>query len=321
MRKQLSLIIKVLLTVLFGWWIYRQVTSQGDFINAQAGSQSLIINKGFLVLAILGMPINWLLEAVKWQHLCKPYTLLSLKDAIKSILAGLSLGIVTPARIGEYGGRLLMTQGASRAGIVTATFVGSISQNIWNICVGLVLSISILPLLTESGLIINQSMLRILAISQVVVLILVFFNIDRIAKASIAIKLPQSWRQKLDRLGQVYTYSNFDLLKVLTISGLRYLFYFIQYGAIMMAFNVDLQISEILVSVGAIYLIQSMVPIPSYLSILARGELSILVWGLSGVPPFVALIASFSLWAINLIIPSIIGVYLLNKADLWSEKS
>jgi hypothetical protein len=320
LSKRFSFIAKALLTILFTWLIYRQVTTQGDFISGSGDLRSLTFNYWMLALAIIGMPINWLLEAYKWRQLCKPYTSLSLYQAIKSILAGLTLGIITPARIGEYGGRLLMTPGASRAGIVTATFVGSISQNLWNISVGLLLSLPLLKHLATSGVEINESMLRLFGLFQVLVLLIIYFNIGIIASWTKSIKLPFSLRSKLDRLGEVYSYSSIDLLKVLSISALRYLFYFIQYGCLMIALNVDLSLGEILSSVGAIYLIQSMVPIPSYLSILARGELSILIWGIHGVEPLKAVVATFTLWTINLIVPSIFGVYLLIKADFWSRK-
>lgn len=57
-----------------------------------------------LLFALLLMPLNWLLEAWKWQLILKPDQV-SLAQALRGTLAGLSLGMITPWRSGELPGR------------------------------------------------------------------------------------------------------------------------------------------------------------------------------------------------------------------------
>jgi hypothetical protein len=59
---------------------------------------------GLLVgLAVL----NWLLEARKWQLLLRPVAPVGLTDALRGVLAGLSLGLALPTQIGDAAGRVL----------------------------------------------------------------------------------------------------------------------------------------------------------------------------------------------------------------------
>lgn len=86
------------------------------------------------------MPINWILEGRKWQLLMAPFENISLKKAIKIIVSGVAVGIVTPGRIGEYAGRLVASDPTQKTEVITATLLGSIAQNFWNILGGVALS-------------------------------------------------------------------------------------------------------------------------------------------------------------------------------------
>lgn len=57
-----------------------------------------------LLMVLLLMPLNWLLEAWKWQLILKPDQV-PLWQALRGTLAGLSLGMITPWRSGELPGR------------------------------------------------------------------------------------------------------------------------------------------------------------------------------------------------------------------------
>lgn len=54
------------------------------------------------------MPLNWAIETAKWQLLLSGTVSQSFGDALKSVLAGLNTGFVTPNRIGEFAGRILL---------------------------------------------------------------------------------------------------------------------------------------------------------------------------------------------------------------------
>ena len=68
--------------------------------------------------------------------------------------------------------------------------------------------------------------------------------------------------------------------------------------------------------IASIYLIQTGIPLPAFLSILARGELAVLVWSTLGIVELTALMATFILWFVNLIFPSLIGLLIMTRLDV-----
>ena len=85
-------------------------------------------NKWMLMIAVMLMPVNWTIEAMKWKLLVSKLESLTIWEALKGVICGLSLGFVTPRSIGEYFGRILMLKGNNRELMVGPIFLGKISQ-------------------------------------------------------------------------------------------------------------------------------------------------------------------------------------------------
>lgn len=60
-----------------------------------------------MVLALLLMPLNILLEALKWQTLNQHIARFSLSQSVRQVCYGIMTGFITPYRIGDYPGRVL----------------------------------------------------------------------------------------------------------------------------------------------------------------------------------------------------------------------
>jgi len=72
----------------------------------------------------------------------------------------------------------------------------------------------------------------------------------------------------------------------------------------------------LLACVAIVYLIQSSLPLPAMLSLLARGEIAILVFSMFNVNEISILATTFGLWIINLLLPAFFGLILLWKIRL-----
>ncbi len=98
--KNFSNIVRFLVTVLLLIFIYR-------FFNIQLDELLRVIatsNKTKLWAAFALMPLITLLQMAKWHQLLKlADESIRFSDAATSLLAGMTLGIITPARIGELG--------------------------------------------------------------------------------------------------------------------------------------------------------------------------------------------------------------------------
>ena len=108
-----------------------------DYFKQNNGTND---HKLLLFTILILMPLNWYLEGKKWQLLMSPFVKIGWLQSIKIVLAGIATGIFTPGRIGEFAGRAITSDKDQKQEVITATLLGSIAQNFWNIAGGLVLS-------------------------------------------------------------------------------------------------------------------------------------------------------------------------------------
>ena len=254
------------------------------------------------------MPVNWLIESVKWRMLILPWKNLTKIDAMKAIYAGISVGLVTPARIGEYGGRLLLIDGEDRIKSIPATLISSIAQNISNIIGGYIgaLIFCCCYFSFNRFVYIAGSILGLLVI---IMLCALFFNITKLKLDG----LNRWWWGKLLNK-QAHVISQYDrpiLKRVLTLSYLRYLIYCTQYVLILDFLGLELSLLAAFSGVAVIYLFQSGIPLPPMLSVIARGELAIVIWSLFTANVGGILVATFGLWVINLVFPALLGLLII----------
>jgi len=112
-------------------------------------------------------------------------------------------------------------------------------------------------------------------------------------------------------VSHIYPNDKTLLTEVLIWSILRYAVYFTQYLLLLYYMGIENNFWILSSHVAGIYLIQTLIPLPAFLSVPARGEIAILVWQNVGISPIWALSVTYSLWILNLIIPAIIGVVIL----------
>jgi len=98
--KNISNIVRLLVTVLLVLFIYRFFDIQlDDLIRSAADSKKRALGTAFAL-----MPLTMLLQMFKWYQLLKlAGDNIRFSDAVTSHLAGMTLGFITPARLGELG--------------------------------------------------------------------------------------------------------------------------------------------------------------------------------------------------------------------------
>ena len=269
-------------------------------------------NAWFLALTILLFPINWMLESLKWKVIVSTFSQISLFQSMKVILGGLSFGILTPSRIGEYGGRFYMVDDEDRWKTISATFVGSLSQNIVTALMGMVGASYLLYYSNVMNTIIATSIWYVASIAIVIGLVF-YYNIGLV---QLVVRfLPGKWATLFDTHSNFLTLLDSSILnKVFILSMVRYSIYAIQYILILTFFGISVEFYEAFATVSLIFLIQSGLPFPPVLDILARGEIAITIWTLYSENTLGILASTFSIWIINLIIPALIGlVYVIMK--------
>ena len=119
-KKYLALFFKILISIsalVFIFYKLKQEETSWTAWFAEMGAY----HAAFALLAFVLIPLNWGLEAWKWKYALRQlYPDYSFREACKGVIAGVTTGIFTPNRIGDYAGRLLYLKKGKRweAGVV-----------------------------------------------------------------------------------------------------------------------------------------------------------------------------------------------------------
>ena len=323
--------IKILLNyglgpLLFTWLsysIYSQVKNQPDLHNtlhnlrqSVTGAQSWEI-----YLALLLVPINWGLEARKWQILIKPVESIGFFNSFKAILAGLAFSMNTPNRIGEYGGRVLYVHEGHRWKALSLTITGSFSQLIITLAIG---SGGLLFLLTNpltaAGIADYYIWVRVLFYGTLLVtvfLLLLYFRLGQIIKW--AEKIPKA-RPFLQHITVIEDLPVTILLRTIALSFTRYIIFVFQYILLLQLFDVDAGIWHSFWLISVLYLILAITPTIALAEVGIRGQVSLLLFMLVSTNKFGIAGAATAIWFINLVIPALAGSLVFLSLKIFSDK-
>lgn len=306
--RRLLLALKVGIFIFMSFVIYRRLASVQGF----GGSLDLFIqrfsggNIALLALAILLMPVNWLLEATKWKILLKHSSPVNLREALRSVLGGLSIGFATPARIGEFAGRVMFLHKGERVDGIYLSAIGGIAQ-------------SVVTFLTA------LFMLRFYS-GQAEAFFSPYSYIGFALLAFVLIALYISFEQIVDWLHhrglrfdsyiistQKTPHRN-DKWLVFFTSFLRYSVYVVQYYLLLSFTGIDRPVFELISAISLVLFLQSVSPLIPLTDLTVRGGIALLVFhDCSGDMSIGVFMVPVLLWVINLLIPALVGYfYILN---------
>ena len=308
-RNTINTIIKLCIAAGLIWAIYRQVFARKD---ADELWQALVSHFEFpnllwLCLVLCLVPVNIAFEALKFGKLVKAFSTLSFWRLFQSIMAGNTIAIFTPNRVGEYGGRVLFVPPEHNWKAVIATMVGSLAQLLVLLSMGLLgalwFSINVLELdrmVLALGLCLGSLLIGLL--------IFAFFNVDLLVPLIQRIPGIQRFNRYLKHLLVLKRYSKQELSEVLLMAFLRYLTYSLQYYFLLKFYAIPVPLAIGLSGVATIFFVQASIPLPPVLGLLARGEIALFIWGMFGTSEVDILAATFTLFVINIALPALIGM-------------
>ena len=315
-----------LVFLVLAWFIRLQITHQPD----RHGSlrQIALAVKGpdqwRLWLVLLLMPVNWGIEARKWQLSMRPDGGIAFKDAFRAIFTGATMASFTPNRMGEYLGRILYVKEGRRVAAISLTMIGSMAQLLITLVAGTIGLVELSPLLHKKSLSgharFEWNLPVALAIAGMVLLGLglLYFGFPKLAR-----KWSRAhWISKLG--GFVTVLENFDrniLMRILFLSFVRYIVFIVQYSLVFPVFNVSLGFGQVWQGMSVVFLIMAVVPTFTFLTELGlRWGASIQVLELFSPNTIGIFAASFAIWLINLVIPALIGSLLIVSIKLFKSR-
>jgi Lysylphosphatidylglycerol synthase TM region len=309
--------LKVLVVFLFGLLLWYEIFQRENFQELKAVFLKEMRGENviWLYLTLILMPINWATETLKWLPLIKLTEPISFKTGFKAVLAGVTFSLFMPNRVGEFGGRILFLRRRNALKGMFTTFVGSWAQQTVLITFGFFGFAYFLIDLWKVEFYVLQAVFFI-GFLTITLLFFLFLNLEMMVPIFKKISFLYRFPRLIKGVSVIRTYKRRDLAKTLMWAFIRYAIYSLQYYMMLRFFGIEVPILRGLSCIATIYLLQTSIPLPPIISLLARGEVAIKIWGLFHANEISILAATFTLWVINLILPSFIGLILILNANL-----
>ena len=270
--------------------IYNKVASN-DNLN-QFGDQikQQFYTIGFFQWAVLVIlfGLNYLMESIKWKLALAELSPITILKSYKSVLVGQAFAFFTPARSGDYVGRILFLEAgnklkglaqmawASYAQLLITLFFGSI---------GLFYNLPFLPWLKWVGPFIAAAAF------------VIYFHPGNFT----------GWLKKLSLL-QIKTTLKGQLV---LFAFLKYCVFILQYTWVITIFNIPIGTLDLCVALSVLFFCLSLIPSIAITDVVIRGQLIVLLLSPFYDNSLMLICVSTIIWVVNFLLPAIIGSILI----------
>ncbi len=303
-------IIKVAITLLLLAVLYKQLVIDRDVVSlfpvfAASWSWHRI---PWSLAAVFLLPVNLWLDAWRWKILVQPLVPVSLRTAFKAAAAALSIGVLTPNRVGEFAGRLLMLPPGNRARALPPSLLSSFAQFTAALLIGVPSALIWLHISGDGIFYGHQWMAAATGLAFLLALVYAFSP----RWLSLLAKLPLL--KRLDPLALSLQGNHGKALwRALALASLRYLVFLLQFVLLLYACGVFVPFLTALVLVSCIMLAHTLMPLPAIAQFSLRYNLGLYLIGPFTQNDFGIIVAATLLWIINLALPALAGAWWMNR--------
>jgi hypothetical protein len=260
-------------------------------------------NLWVIILLLLFTDANWFLEIFKWRKLVSIEKKITFLDAYEQCLGSLTVSLITPNRIGEYGAKALYFKKKYRKKIVVLNLVGNLSQLTITVLFGF---FGFLFLFFNYPF--QFPRLNLVKLSIFILVIFGLFIWIKKSRLSILIK---SYITK-------FTFYINKIPKEIIFSTLvfslgRYLVFSHQFYYLLLLFGVQIPYFDAVSLIFAMYFIASIIPSLSVFDWVIKGSVAIWLFSLVNISVLTIITVTTFMWILNFAIPAILGsVFVLN---------
>lgn len=323
MSKQIKILINYFLGpvifIVLSWSLYNQIKNQPDLPVRWEQIKASWQQWQFWVVVGL-MIINWGTEARKWQVLVQHVQHFSFLKAFKSVLSGCSITMLTPNRIGEYGGRILYVDNGNRIKAISLTIVGSMSQLLVTMIMGC-FGLLYLRFFSQNPAILPErwgDVLIYLSVTITIVLSLFYLRIGWLVRTM----------EKVPALQKVVThirvldeFDNIQLIRIFSLSLGRYMVFVLQYLLLLQVMNVQLGMMVGFWLIAVFYLLLALAPSVGFAELPIRVSACWILLKYFTSNELGVSATALGIWLINLVVPAIIGSLLILSIKIVKDKN
>ncbi|MDB5138625.1 MAG: hypothetical protein JWR12_541 [Mucilaginibacter sp.] len=317
-KKLFSYLLKLGILVLAFWFIYHRIIKNGANLQnfnkliSPITYDRVVVTMVFVVLLMI---VNWVLESLKWRHLTRVLSPMSIWKAIESVFCGLTWAVFTPNRIGEYGGRVMFLPNRRRIHGVFAMAVGSFGQNV----ITNVLGSGAIVWFVYTYLHLNAWLMAgitVVALGFMALMLTFYFNIKWMVSLLNRIKFLKKFHRFFDIMGK---YKTAELLSIMWFCLARFLVFTFQYYLIMHLLIPQIPILQMTLLMFVFFFIQSAIPSLDLIDIGVRSITADKLFSYITDQHIAVVVAISLIYIINLIIPAILGSVFVFKLKFFDR--
>ena len=294
-RKKLFVFAKLILFAGVLFLIYLQLRKVGS----EQWNDFHLERPLMILLSILLVIPNIYLAFLKWKITLKTLSIASSRSLrVQSFFAGIVTGLVTPNMIGNFLGRFYYFNRSHRIQITLFTLISNFGQFVSTITFGWIAVLALggfLSIEYSDNYTIGVGLLLIGSY-------LSFFFIENFA---LRFRKKRYFLEFKSVLMNAKSYR----LKILGLSGLRFLIFTLQYSIMIYAFGEELNLTLIF-AIWQVYLITMVFPSLILGKIGIKEVVGIAILGALGVNEFAVIFTSLIIWFVNTCFPALVGLVL-----------
>ena len=293
-------LIKISLVVVAIYFIYQKLTKNSTLEFSyfiQILSKNGVFSLNTVVFLLFLSIFNWFFEILKWQQLVSSLQKISFTKSIEQCLGSLTVSLLTPNRIGEYGAKALYYTSRLRKRVLFINLISNLLQMLVTVVFGI---IGILLLSQSQNLHINGlKFINILLIGISSCALITFI----IRKTNI--KIRGFSLEKIQLFLIEFSKKNLALGAV--FSFFRYFIFSFQFYYLLLLFGVDISYLEAMQLITSMYFFASIIPSIFILDVVIKGSVALYLFSLIGINDLIILSVVTCMWILNFVLPSIIG--------------
>jgi hypothetical protein len=261
-------------------------------------SKVLLSYSNIAILLLLTI-INWGLEGLKWRLAVSSQANISFGESLKQILSAHISGLITPAKVGDFGTKALYYPKEKRKKVFWLSLLSSWYQ---------MLATLLTAVIGVGYMIYLYFPTYLLAYLLVVVLsLLCWRHAPRLIEGNQRIKNSTIYLKYKPRFGVRPQLGR----TLLGWSLLRYIVFAHQFYFLMLVFDVGLSYWLSLALISSIYLLSSVLPMLQFFDVFLKSSLAVIVFGYFDIDQRSGLLIPLIMWLFNVVLPILPGTYFL----------
>lgn len=308
--KYINLLLRYTIGVLAVGFIYYRL--KDEFVDQLQFLRLSSINYILLFIVLILMFFNWGIESIKWKFAIKKIENITFVKAFKYTLTGITFSLLTPNRIGEIPARALLLNKNKLTELILKTIVSSYSQLLITLFLG---SISLVFTINYFKLAFSSTFIIVGLSSFTILLGLIYFQVNSFENYFNRFE----YFKKRQLFSALSTFTRKELFKILALSFLRYLVFFLQFFLVLKAVGVNISNFQEIMLIPLCFMITSCIPTLLISEIGVRGSVALFIFGVVSDMEIEIILASILLWLINVAVPALLGVFNLKEVKILKE--